>query len=97
MQDNSRTVAILAYITIIGWIVAMIMNNKQWSSLGTFHLRQALGLIICSLLTWIPFIGGFLGLAIFILWIIGLVTAINGEEKPLPFIGDLFQDTFRNI
>ncbi|MDN3586429.1 DUF4870 domain-containing protein [Pedobacter aquatilis] len=33
----------------------------------------------------------------FILWIIGLIGAINGEKKPIPFIGERAQAMFPSI
>lgn len=51
--DNSRTIAIVSYITLIGWIVAIIMqtNEQQKSEFAAFHLRQSLGLFC----TWVAF------------------------------------------
>lgn len=57
-QNTSSTekveniVGILAYITLIGWIVALIMNNDKkgaTKSFGAFHLRQAIGLMIVGI------------------------------------------------
>jgi hypothetical protein len=38
-----------------------------------------------------------LGIGVLILWIIGLIGAIKGEEKPVPLLGEQFQEWFRNI
>jgi uncharacterized membrane protein len=35
-----------------------------------------------------------IGLGIFVLWIIGIVNAVNEEEKPVPLVGNLFVDKF---
>ena len=34
---------------------------------------------------------------LFVLWIIGLIGAINGEQKPIPLIGDRAQSMFSGI
>jgi uncharacterized membrane protein len=34
---------------------------------------------------------------LFVLWIIGLIGAINGEQKPIPVIGDKAQTMFSGI
>jgi len=55
-----KTVGILAYVTLIGFIIALVLNqNKEGEEkrFGAFHLRQALGLIIFA-------IGIFIGFAI---------------------------------
>ena len=36
-------------------------------------------------------------LGLFILWIIGLIGAINGQQKPIPLIGDKAQTVFPSI
>jgi len=47
-NDTGKTVAIISYITIIGFIIAIVMHNdnKNKSELGAFHIRQALGIFI---------------------------------------------------
>ncbi len=55
---EDKTIGILAYITLIGFIVALVLNqNKQGEEkrFGAFHLRQALGLIICAIGVFIVF------------------------------------------
>ena len=110
--DNGKTVALLSYITIIGWIVALVLNSSQKTSLGAYHLRQTIFLFIIAIclyilqifLLFIPFIGWlisflliFAGIGLFVLWIIGLIAAINGEEKPIPIIGKKAQQLFHGI
>ncbi len=102
-EDN--TVAIVAYITIIGWIIALIMHSNKKTALGAYHLRDMFGLILAALTLWvigvIPFIGPVLQLLgdifLFVLWLIGLINAVNREMKPLPIVGDLFQKWFANM
>lgn len=56
ISDN--TVGVIAYITLIGFIVAIILNgNKEGEEkrFGAFHLRQALGLIIFAVGIYIIF------------------------------------------
>jgi len=108
---EDKTVAIVSYLTLIGFIIALIMHGNKKTRLGAFHLRQSLGLMLAgivvsvaiSLLGWIPFIGWLLvvlspliGIAFLVFWILGLVAAINGQLKPLPWIGEHFQKWFAN-
>src|SRR5688572_2523225 len=108
---DAKTIAWVSYITIIGWIVAYVNHNNSVvkSSLATFHLRQSFGLMVIYFGVWIVsfmlmFIITFLGTVIWLLyvillvfWVIGLVNATNGEEKPLPAIGLQFQQWFNFI
>jgi uncharacterized membrane protein len=104
-QKEDNTIAIISYLTIIGWIIAVIMYTNKKSELAAYHLRDMFGLILTSLVLWIigfiPFIGYIiylLGLILlFVLWLIGLINAINGVKKPLPIIGDLFQKWFATM
>lgn len=53
--DNGKTIAILSYITWIGWVIALVMHNGAKTKLGAFHLRQTLGLWIFSIIAGIVF------------------------------------------
>ena len=99
--QDARTIAIVSYLTIIGWVIALLMHQNNKSELGAFHLRQTLGLyltgLIISFLYYIPFIGWILSLALFVFWVIGLVNAAQGEQKPIPLVGEFYQSLFRGI
>jgi uncharacterized membrane protein len=108
---NAKTMAIVAYITLIGWIVAFVTYNgdAQKPSLTRFHLRQAFGLLVAGvafyivyfiLLMILPFLGllfGLVGIAFLVLWIMGIINAANEQEKPLPLVGEFFDKTFTFI
>lgn len=105
---EDRTVAILSYITIIGFIIAIVMHSSKKTQLGAFHLRQVLGLFItgvafglCAIvlafipiLGWLAIMAGWLTLLVFV--IIGLIAAANGQQKPVPLLGEKYQGWFAN-
>lgn len=103
--QKDTTNAVIAYITLIGLIIAIVQNQLTKNPFTSFHIRQSLGLGICGLglmiLSFIPFIGwliyliGILGLIA--LWILGLIAAINGKEEPLPVVGEHFQNWFKKL
>lgn len=102
--DNGKTVSIIAYITLIGWIIALIMNNGNKTALGSFHVRQSLGIICVAVV--LAIVVGFLGisilgwiaqLAILVFWLLGLVSAVQGEMKPVPVLGEQFQEWFKGV
>lgn len=107
--DNGKTIAIVSYITIIGWVIALVMHGSNKTSLGAFHLRQALGIALLAIATmfiriplyFIPGVGWIfstaIGIGLLVLWIMGLISAANGEEKPLPVLGAQFQNWFASI
>lgn len=102
-SNNEKSTAIISYFWWIGLLIAFIMNNNNKSYFASFHIRQSIGLSIMSffigllvqigLKTFAPIL--FLGL--FVLWVIGLLSAIKGETKAVPLLGDLFQDWFKSI
>lgn len=111
-----KTVAVLSYATLIGFIVAIVINKgDKKNRLGNFHLRQMLGLILIAfagmiVLTILTVILGnsALGkivalttlvfqLGLVVLWVLGLVAAINGRETPMPLVGDLIQKKLAGV
>ena len=106
--EEDKTVAIVSYITLIGFIAAIVIHSSKKTKLGAFHLRQTLGffltliaVVFCEvILAFIPILGW---IAIFVLWIsmltfwvLGLMAAINGQMKPMPVVGPLYQKWFGN-
>lgn len=104
LQDN-KSIAIIAYITWIGLLVAFIMNKDKQDPFVKFHIRQNLGLfvigILSGLLNFIPTVGAMISYVVFailfVLWIIGLLGAFSGKTNPIPVVGPMFQDWFKGI
>src|SRR5688500_4615019 len=106
--SEDTTVAILSYLTLIGFIVAVVLHGNKKTRLGTYHLRQSLGLLITAIAAWvlnfifvfIPIVGWLTGLAVwlglFVLWLMGLIAAANGQMKPVPVLGEYFAKWFGN-
>lgn len=84
---DKKVTGIIAYIGLIGWIIAYIAGDRVGAK---FHLNQALVLALAELIvSWIPVVGGILGLVLFIFAIMGIVSAAKEEEKELPLIGGI--------
>lgn len=106
MKD--KTLAIVAYITLIGWVIAYLQykNKPERSPLVRYHLEQALGIIIISVVlsivinivaSIIPSLGTILGVAgllPLILLIFGIITASNEAQRPVPVVGSVFENKF---
>ncbi len=96
--ESGKTVAIVAHLTLIGWIIAIIMNSSNKTELGSFYIRQTLGIGLLGLvLGLIPIINFIAWVFPLILWIISLVGAINGNKKPVFLVGEYFQDWFKSL
>jgi len=94
--EEGKLFAILAYVLgLIGFIIVLVA--KKDNKFAMFHAKQSLVLIIGYVIGWvlfiIPVIGAIIGsllfVALFVLWIMGIINAASGAEKNLPIVGDL--------
>ena len=97
--EQNKVMALLAYLSIL---VLIPIFAAPRSKFARFHVNQGIVLaiaeviasILAGILTSIPFIGwlfgivfGLIDLAAFILAVLGILNAVNGKAKELPFIG----------
>jgi uncharacterized membrane protein len=105
-QDN--TIAIVAHFTLIGWIIALVMHGNNKTSIGAFYIRQMLGLVLltfASYIVCIPLMFILIGFVLIwlvmitavVFWIMSLINAINGVEKPIPILGKQFDEWFKGV
>ena len=85
---------IIAYIGLIGWLVAYFLGDTENEYLR-FHLNQSLPLAIAEIiLSWIGnHVGGVLSvvviivdIALFICWIIGIIGGLQGRKEGDPLL-----------
>jgi len=102
---NNKTLSIVSYITIIGWLISYFSGKENANGLLKYHLRQSFGLFIISLIvnilltiitTMVPSLSflTYVGIIFFVLMILGIINAANEVEKPLPLIGKMFENKF---
>lgn len=103
-MEQNKNAAIVAYLTIIGAVIAIFMNNENKSAFASFHIRQALGIFLTFFLLGYPIgyfdswmISSAFYIFFFILWIYGFLAALNGEEKKVPLVGDFYQNLFKSL
>ena len=107
LKMNRKTISIISYITIIGWIIAFVMYCSGYGSLlAQYHLKQSFGLGILSIflnvffITIFPIISShllvftFLNIGILAFLILGIINAVNQKKLPVPLIGSMFVDRF---
>lgn len=102
--EAGKSAAIVAYLTIIGTIIAYFMNNDSKNPFASFHIRQALGIHITFYL-----LGAFVSIFdswmitwsfwifIIVLWVFGFINALQGETKETPILGEKYQKWFSTI
>ena len=93
--EEGKGLAGVAYLTIIGFIVALITGSDNRFTM--YHVQQALALFIlffaAGAVMAIPILGWIAGVLGWIFGVvcffIGLVNGFQGKAKPLPLIGEL--------
>ena len=102
--EKGKSIAITSYILVVGVLIAMSMNAEDKNQFATFHIRQSLGLSITFVSLGLiisnfnsPAISISMYLFISVLWIYGIFSAINGQTRPIPLLGNLFQKWFKSI
>jgi len=122
-SDDGKTVAFVSYLTLIGFIIAIVQHSSNKTKLGAYHLRQSLGFMITgigmAIFLWIISLsvfsmslsissmityGIFISFLSFIVWIgllvciiISFINALNGQEKPAPIFGKLYESWFASL
>ena len=97
----NKVYAIVAYCTLIGWIVSLIRVSAlegEERRFTAFHLRQMLILmllgsaisIVNTILFFIPYFGlvviNILSFMLFVCWMLGLIAAVRGRQAGVSFI-----------
>ncbi len=102
--NPGKTTAIVAYITIVGCLIAITMNLEPKNAFARFHIRQAFGIhllfhVLAIALTYSGIVQfAFLVYILYlVIWVYGFLQALNGKTKPLPVIGEYFQKWFTFI
>src|SRR4030043_2128668 len=97
-KEKNTGMVILAYVL---FFIPLLTDAKN-DPFVKYHVKQGLilfiGYVIEMFVGTIPFFGWIitplLGVILFILFIIGIMNAINGKKKPLPVIGR-FAENFK--
>lgn len=92
-KEQNTVMAVVAYIL---FFIPLLTDAKN-DPFVKYHVKQGLVLfiayVIVMVLSWTPFVWSLYGLimllnlGLLVLLIIGIMHAINGEQKPLPLIG----------
>ena len=99
-SSESKFWAFLAYLlSVIGFVMILLLKKRD--RFAMYHAKQSLVLFMAYVAVWVavkiigfvPFLGklvaAILWIIIFVLWLTGIINALKGQEKPLPFIGRL--------
>lgn len=97
--NEGKTMAIVSYITVIGLLIAYLVNNDKKNEFVKFHIGQSVRIVLLAVALFIvlgiitSLMGmGFLNIlrwAPFVLAILGIINASNGKAEKLPIIGSI--------
>ena len=94
-STKNTTMAAIAYLL---FFVPLLTDAKD-DPFVKFHVKQGLLLLILGIFTSIigsipiiGLIGWLLGLGIFVLWVIGIMNALNGNMTPVPLVGQYAEE-----
>ena len=102
--DEGKTLALVAYLTLIGTLIAFFMNQEKRNVFTFFHVRQALGLgllyiaigyIVSSLDSMMVSVSFWIFFSVLFLY--GIYGAITGKANKIPMLGDFFQNLFKSL
>ncbi len=102
--SKNDSLAIVAYITLIGTLIAFFMNRDERNLLVSFHVRQALGLWLLQMALGY-FIGAFdswmistsFWIFFIVLFLYGIFGALAKKMNEVPVLGPFFQKLFSSI
>lgn len=89
-RSSNKGLSIVAYITWIGFIIALVAGD--WHNDDTYrrNVNQALVLNLFALLSIIPIAGLVWGVIIFVLWIMAVIGACGSNGfRAVPILGGI--------
>jgi len=98
-KGKNTGMAVVAYIV---FFIPLLTEAKN-DPFVKYHVKQGLVLFLCGVVVWLiseslPGLGliiaPILNIAVIVLLVLGIMNALNGVEKPLPFVGQ-FADNFK--
>ncbi|MBP1841119.1 hypothetical protein [Formosa algae] len=101
--NEGKNLAVISYLTFVGLIIAIIMNLEKRNPFTSFHIRQMLGLVIMLSVSQLieKYLNSWLGtlcwFITFACWLYAFYHVIIGQKKVIPYIGEYFQEWFRNV
>lgn len=102
--EEGKNLALVAYLTLFGTLVAFYMNQDRKNPFTLFHIRQGLGLgllyiTIAFLISSFDNMNISVAFWIFfsVLYLYGIFGAITGKMNKIPILGDFFQKVFNTI
>ncbi len=89
---KNKVNAVLSYLGIF-IIVPLLSESAKKSKFAKFHMNQGLVFLIAGLVAkffvFITLLGYAVVIALFVLWLVAIVGAVQGKMKKVPLLGDI--------
>tara|TARA_A100000171_G_scaffold53136_1_gene77648 strand:- start:20873 stop:21193 length:321 start_codon:yes stop_codon:yes gene_type:complete len=95
-----KTKAVIAYITFIGFFIAVTMNKDKPEAFATFHIKNMFGLLLMLLVAVVTqfhinlLAGDILYWISVAFWAFSLAMAATNKKAGVPFLSRKFQTWF---
>ncbi|MBT8262363.1 MAG: hypothetical protein KJO05_06045 [Bacteroidia bacterium] len=101
MTPPGKSKAIIAYITIVGLLIAISMNKDEPHDFATWHIKNMFGLTLMFFISvamsyqeYLLFPGRIFFFGSMFFWLFSLVMAIANKKVGIPFLSDKFDSWF---
>lgn len=97
---ESKTYAIVAYLTFIGLLISYFINRDEKNPFTTWHVKNMFGLLLFLIIAQVTqayinlAFGEILWIITFFLWVFSLIMACLHKKKAIPGLSEKFQEWF---
>jgi len=101
MTPQGKSKAIIAYITVVGLLIAISMNKDEPHEFATWHIKNMFGLtlmffvsVVMSYQEYLLLLGSifFYGSALF--WLFSFIMALANRKVGIPYLSNKFDQWF---
>lgn len=96
-KPAGKSIAITAYITFVGLLIAYFLNKDDKHPFATWHIKNMFGLqiiLFCSLVMPHQLIGAIIYWTAVICWLWSLIMVLSNKQQGVPFLSEKFQTWF---
>jgi hypothetical protein len=101
MTPPGKSKAVIAYITIIGLMIAISMNKDESHEFASWHIKNMFGLtlmffvsVAMSYQEYLLFVGRIFFFGSMFFWLFSMVMALLNKKVGIPLLSDKFDSWF---
>lgn len=101
MNPPGKTKAVVAYLTIVGLLIAITMNKDENHEFALWHIKNMFGLCILLFVSfamsyqeYLLLPGSILFYGSILFWFYSIIMAFANKKSGIPFLSNKFQGWF---